>query len=167
VGLLDKLFGRNKPRVQKRTLKNLRVGDIVSYDLVDYTVVGLIKYEDSGYKWIAYQLEGEGERIWLAVEQDDTLEISIYRPVKLDIGKRPPNRINYDNKTFYLDEAGTATITGVEGEAGARPGQQIKYWQYEDEEEDFALSVELWGGDLDVSYGYYIHERELSIMAGS
>ncbi len=167
MGLMDKLLGRHKPKVQKRTLNNLHTGDVIAYNLIDYTVVGLIKYEDSGYRWVAYQLEGENERIWLAVEQDDSLELSIFRPIKLDLGDRPPNRLNYDHKTFYLDEAGTAIITEVHGEAGAILGQEVKYWEYEDEQEDYALSIEMWGGDLEASYGYYIHERELNILAGS
>jgi len=165
LSLMNKLLGHRKPKAQKHTLKNLRVDDTVSYDLMDYTVVGLIKYEDSGYKWIAYRLEGQGERIWLAVEQDETLEISIFRPIEMHIGNRPPNRLNYDNRTFYLDEAGTATVTMVEGDAGANPGQRVKYWEYIDEG-DYALSIEQWGSELEVCYGYYIHEREVNITAG-
>jgi hypothetical protein len=171
MGIFDKIFGRkpdkSENKVEKRNLLNMRVGDIVSYDLIDYTVVGLIKYEDSGYTWTAYQLEGDGERIWLGVEQDDALEAGIYKPVKLDLGDKPPRKITYRDKVFYLDEAGSATIVAVEGQAGAVAGQRINYWEYEDESEDYALSVEMWGGDLEVSFGYYIHPRELSIMAGS
>lgn len=170
MGLFDKIFGgkvSKEKRVEKRNLLNMRVGDIVSYDLIDYTVVGLIKYDDHGYSWIAYQLEGEGERLWLGVEQDDILEVGIYKSVKLDLGEKPPKKINYEGKVFYLDEASSATIIAVEGQAGAVEGQQVYYWEYEDESEEYALSVEMWGGDLEVSYGYYVHPRELSIMAGS
>ena len=174
MGLWNKIFGKAKSstgsgRSVKRTLLNLQVGDIVQYDLLDYYVVGLIIYNDRGYKWSAYQMEAEGKRIWLAVEQDDALEVGIYEPVKLDMGdKLPlPDKISYKGKTFYLDEEGEAAIVEVMGEAGAAAGQRIKYWEYEDESEDYALSIEQWGGDLEVSYGYYVHPREFNIIAGS
>jgi hypothetical protein len=161
---MNKILGNRKPKGQKRTLKNLRVKDTVSHNLLDYTIVGLMKYEDSGYKWISYRLEGQGERIWLTVEQNENSETTIFRPIKMHIGNRPPNRLNYDNRTFYLEEAGTATIAGVEGEAGISPEQRVKYWKYTDEGE-YYLSIELWGNKLEVFYGYTIPHWELNIKA--
>lgn len=168
MGFWSKVFGAGDiPKVEKRTALNLRVGDIVTYDLVDYQVVGLIRYNDSGYSWVAYQLDGDGDRIWLAAEQDDELELGIYRTINLDLGPEPPRKLTYDGKTFILDEAGEAAITQVNGEAGAAAGQRIKYWDYEDQSGDYGLSVERWGSDMEVSLGQFIHPRELSFLAGS
>ncbi|HZG73551.1 MAG TPA: DUF4178 domain-containing protein [Chondromyces sp.] len=168
MGFLDRLFKREKavPKVQERTVLNLQVGDIVSYDLQDYQVVGKLRYNDSGYTWDAYQLQGDTGTIWLGVELDDELELGIYKTVKLHLSEPIPKKVNYDGRTYHLEEQGTAHVTG-EGRGQNVHGKQVKYFDFADPSEEHFLSVEVWGTEVEVSYGYEIEEFELKILAGS
>lgn len=170
MGLFSNLFCKKNQKtdhtVKERNLLSIEVGDIVTYDLIDYEVVGKITYRDHGYEWYAYQLLGNGGTIWLAAEMDDELEAGIYRKITLPVHEPFPQKIEYDGKMFYLDEEGHANVTG-EGRSKQVNGQSIHYADYCDEEEEHFLSVEKWGSDLEVSYGYPIEEYEMKIIAGS
>lgn len=169
MGLFDFLSGRRKkdqrPEAVQRTVLSLQVNDIVTYDLEDYIVAGKITYNDSGYEWHAYNLKGDNGYIWLAAELDDQLELGIYRRVTTKISK-VPDELTIDGVTYYMEEHGFASITAAEGQAGARTGQQVEYWDFESDNEQY-LSVEKWGGDLEVSAGYPVTEKEIKIIAGS
>ncbi|WP_240666620.1 DUF4178 domain-containing protein [Longirhabdus pacifica] len=145
---------------------HLRVNDIVEYDLEDYVVIGKIVYDHGGYKWYAYQLKGDQQNIWLSAEMDDELELGVYQKVKTKITK-VPDKMDMDGDTYYLEEQGTARIVEVDGQAGAVVGQQVQYWEFEADEEERYLSVEKWGGDLEVSKGYPIKSKEIKIHLGS
>jgi len=169
LGFFKKLFGggeRGKPQAVKRTPMNLKVGDIVSYDLEDYVVIGVLEYNDEGWTWKDYHLESEGKHIWLSVEQDDELELGIFEKVKLPLEK-PEKRIIHNGIEFELDEASSARITLAEGQVGARVGNRVKYWDYCDAEEERFISIEDWDGDFEFSYGYEIDLHEIGFMAGS
>lgn len=169
MGIFKKLFGggeKDAEPVTKRTPLNLKVGDIVSYDLEDYLVIGLLEYNDEGWTWKDYHLESGDTRIWLSVEQDDDLELGIFKKIKMPLDK-PKQRITYEDITYQLDEASTARITIVEGQVGARVGNQVKYWDYCDDDEERFLSIEEWDGDLEFSCGYAIDKHEINFMAGS
>ncbi|WP_366923635.1 DUF4178 domain-containing protein [Metallumcola ferriviriculae] len=168
MGFFKKVFGggdKGKPVVQRNAL-NLKVGDIVSYDLEDYVVIGVLEYNDEGWVWRDYHLESEGKHIWLSAEQDDELYLGIFEKIKMPLEK-PEKRITYDGVHFELDEASTARITVVEGQVGARVGNEVRYWDYCDDEEEKFISIENWDGDFECSYGFEIDPHEVSFMAGS
>ncbi|MFC7061532.1 DUF4178 domain-containing protein [Halobacillus seohaensis] len=168
MGFFSKLFSKNKsntPEVEERTVLNIQVGDIITYDLVDYEVVGKITYRDGGYEWFSYQLL-EGDNIkWLAAEMDDELEVGIYETIKLPVDTFP-KEIVYNESTYHKDEEGEANVTG-KGRSQNVNGQSIRYAEYIAEDEGSYLSLESWGSEVEVSYGYDIEEYELKILAGS
>ncbi len=169
MGFLKKMFGsggKEKPQIVKRNALNLQVGDIVSYDLEDYVVIGVLEYNDEGWVWRDYHLESDDKHIWLSVEQDDELYMGIFEKIKMPLEK-PQQLITYDGIDFELDETSTARITVVEGQVGARVGNNVRYWDYCDEEDERFISIEEWDGDFEFSYGYEIDPREVSFMAGS
>ncbi len=168
---LRRLFGSKSARrpVRKVTLMNLQVGDIVTYRLQQFQVVGVLAYNDEGWRWIAYQLEdADGERVWLAVEQDDELEVGFYKRIKLPLNGPPGRTLTYEGKTFYLQEKSDAQITRSEGQAGVPTGAWVDYWEYADDEEEEYLSVEKWANDeYEVSLGRSIDHRQLELLPGS
>lgn len=169
LGLFD-LFKKktksDRPRPATRNVLNLEVNDIVTYDLEDYIVVGKIAYNDSGYEWHDYQLKGDRRRIWLSAEQDDELEIAVYEKIQTKLSTPIPDELEIDGVRYHLEEHGFANVTHVSGEAGASVGQNVEYWDFESEDERY-LSVEKWGGQIEVSKGYPITEKEINILAGS
>ena len=167
MSFFSKLFGKseNVPKpVEERTMFNLQLDDIVTYDLEDYKVVGKISYDDHGFKWHAYQLDSVSGTIWLSVELDDELYLGMYKKAKLKLQEPIPKKIEYDGNVYYLDESGSARVTAI-GRSQNVNGMTCGYYDYCDEEEEKYLSVEKWGSEIEVSTGYDIEEYELKIIA--
>ncbi len=163
-----KLFGskeQTSPTVKERTVSNIQVGDIVTYDLEDYQVVGKLTYNDDGFEWTAYQLEG-AKTLWLSVEMDDELEVGMYETVKMKLSEPIPKKVEHDGVTYHLDEKGTARVTG-EGRGANVNNMYCRYFDYCDKEEEHFLSVEIWGSEIEVSYGFEIEDYEIKIIAGN
>lgn len=169
MSFLNRLFGgadKKEPKAEKRTLLNLRIGDFVSYDLADYEVTSKIHYNDSGYSWDAYQLVSAGKTLWLSVEMDDELEVGMYEKVRIP-GLEPGSKeIMYEGRSYHLEEQGRAYVQ-AQGRSQNINGKDMDYYEYADESAESLLSVEVWGGDVEVSRGYEIEEFEISILAGS
>lgn len=168
MGFFSKLFSNKKetPEVKERTVLNIEIGDIITYDLVDYEVVGKITYRDGSYEWYSYQLlEGDSTK-WLAAEMDDELELGMYETVKLPVSTPFPKQLEYDGVTYFKDEEGEAQVTG-EGRSKNINGRSPRYAEYISEDEETYLSLESWGSEVEVSYGYDIESYEIKIIAGS
>lgn len=169
MSFFNRLFGgteKQEPKVEKRTLLNLRVGDFVAYDLVDYEVTGKIHYDDSGYTWDAYQLASASKTLWLSVEMDDELETGIYEKIRLAGIEPGAKKIMYEDRPYFLEEQGRAYVQ-AEGRSQNVSGREMDYYEYVDESGESFLSVEVWGGEVEVSRGYEIEEFEVTILAGS
>lgn len=152
--------------MEERTVLNIQIGDILTYDLVDYEIVGKLTYRDGSFQWYAYQLLGEQTTKWLAAEMDDELELGIYKTVKVPVTMPFPQQIQYDGKSYHKDEEGIAQVTG-EGRSQNIKGSSTKYADYISEDEETYLSLEAWGTEVEVSYGYDVEEYEIKIIAGS
>ena len=167
MSFLKKLFGKKEqdvPVVKERNVFTIEVGDIVAYDLEDYEVVGKLTYNDSGFEWIAYQLESPSGTVWLSAEMDDQVYLGIYEKIKLKLDEPIPKEIEYNGTRYYLDESGLARVKG-EGRGKNVNDMNCRYFDYEDEEEEKYLSVEIWGSEIEVSSGYDINEYEIKIIA--
>ncbi|WP_010651164.1 DUF4178 domain-containing protein [Oceanobacillus massiliensis] len=168
MGLFSSIFSKkdNKPVPKDRTPLSIKVGDILTYDLRDFEVVGKITYRDGGYEWFAYQLLEGNDTLWLSAEMDDELELGIYKKIQLPVSAPYPKQLEYENKTFHLDEQGTARIIG-EGRNANLQGLESHYAEYADEGEERFISLESWGTEVEASIGYSIAAYEIKIIAGS
>ncbi|MBP3952432.1 DUF4178 domain-containing protein [Bacillus suaedae] len=168
MSFFQKLFGKKEtsaPTVKERTVENIQVGDIVEYDLADYHVVGKLTYNDHGFEWTAYQLEG-AKTIWLSMEMDDELYVGIYEKQTEKLQEPLPKELTYEGVKYHLDESGTAHVKG-EGRGANVNNIQCRYFDYCDKDEENFLSVEIWGSEIELSYGYPIEHYEIKIIAGS
>ncbi|MBD8067370.1 DUF4178 domain-containing protein [Bacillus sp. PS06] len=168
MSILKKLFGKKDvvPEVKHRSVLTLEVGDIVTYDLEDYQVVGKLIYHSHGFEWIAYQLQGSNKSIWLSAEMDDELNVAIYEKATLKLTEPIPKELLYEGVKYYLDESGIARVKG-EGRGKNVNNLECQYFDFCDDNEEQFLSVEIWGSEIEVSYGYEIEEYEIKIIAGS
>lgn len=139
---------------------------MLTYEFEDYQIIGKLTFNDRGYQWYEYQLEGLNKTIWLNAEMDDELELSIYEKIKTKVSKPIPNKLTVEGITYYLDEKGKARVTG-EGRSQNVNGHDVMYFDYCDEEEEAYLSVEEWGTDIEVSRGYAVQDYDFNIIAGS
>lgn len=169
MGFLSRLFNKNGKEVKKveeRNFFNIRIDDIITYNLEDYQVKGKLTYKDGGYEWLAYQLVGSVDTIWLSVEMDDELELGIYKATKEKLTKPIPDKTVIDGVEYMLEEKGTASVSG-EGRGRNVNGQQVNYYDYSNADEDRFLSVEIWGSEIEVSEGWEIEDFEIKIIAAS
>jgi hypothetical protein len=167
MGWLSKLFKSNDgPPVEKRTLMNMKVGDMVTYELEDYQIVGKLIFNDHGFQWFEYQLESTDRTFWLSVEMDDELEVSIYEKVQHKVSEPVPKKIELEGTVYYLDEKGSANVHG-QGRSANVSGHTVRYFDFCDEEEDHYLSVEIWGSEVEVSTGIPANDYDFTIIAGS
>ncbi|WP_099158772.1 DUF4178 domain-containing protein [Virgibacillus ndiopensis] len=169
MGLFGNLFSKkrdDKPAPKERTVLSIEIGDILTYDLRDYEVVGKITYRDGGYEWYSYQLLEGHDTIWLAAEMDDELELGIYKKIQLPVDNPYPKEVTYEGKKYFLEERGTARVVG-EGRSANLRGVETRYADYSDAEEEHFLSFESWGTEIEASYGYPIEAYEIKILAGS
>ncbi|WP_174615305.1 DUF4178 domain-containing protein [Virgibacillus ihumii] len=169
MGLFSKIFSKNKknePLPEERTVLSIQIGDILTYDLVDYEVVGKITYRDGSYEWYGYQLLEGRDTIWLSAEMDDELELGIYKKIQLTLSKSFPKELTYESNTYHLEESGTARVVG-EGRSANLNGTEMKYADYTDSDAAYNISLEDWGNEIEASFGYPVEPYEIKIMAGS
>lgn len=156
------------------TIKNIQIGDYVTYRNVDYYVRQRYLYRAGAFEWMSYQFSDVGRKnyLWLDVEEDDELSIEMSKPVKL-----PPNvsiavleskkDIIVGSEVFHFDEHGYAQVR-IQKENKSWELSKVEYWDYADENETRYLSIERWGVDeLEATIGNPIREFELEIYPGS
>ncbi|MDB4961449.1 MAG: hypothetical protein JWP01_1448 [Myxococcales bacterium] len=162
----------------ERTVRDLRVDDVLTIDGKDFLCEGLIGYDEDGHRWIAGRVVDGAEVKWLVVgieragsggtrlmTQDDSQSIAGYPPEAIVIGEA----------RYVLDKRGAATCQ-LHGDVGTlgdlkkdRPAghvERCRWWLYSAPGED-TLLVEQWGGDYRVLRGNKIGDGIVELIPGS
>ncbi len=162
----------------ERTVRELRVGDVLTIDGRDFLCEGAIHYDEDGHRWRAGRCVDGSDVRWLVVgiertgttglrllTQDESTPITGYPPEALVIGE----------VRYALDKRGTATceLRGDLGPLGDvkkdRPEghvERCRWWLYSAPGED-TLIVEQWGADYRVLRGKKIVEGTIDLIPGS
>lgn len=148
-------------------LLNLQLNDIVSHFGTDYIIEGRLDYWDDGDTWVTYMLVDGDKVVWLAAEQDDDIEASLWREVKdLRLADPMPEFIDYRGQRYRMVERGEARVN-QQGKIARKTGVNLRYYEYETEDEEGLISVEDWGGgDVEVFVGEEINPAGLDILPG-
>ena len=77
-GLLPSAKSKKLPPLEKN-LFNLDIGDIVQHDGIDWFVEGKLIYNAGSYNWFEYLLRDDDNILWLSIEEDDYVEVSLLR----------------------------------------------------------------------------------------
>ena len=162
----------------ERTVRDLRVGDVLTIDGKDFLVEGLIGYDEDGHRWTGARLADGADVRWLVVgieragsgalrllTQDDTTQVSGYPPEVLVVGEL----------RYALDKRGAATCA-LHGDLGAlgalkkdRPDghvERVRWWLYSAPGDD-TLLLEQWGSDYRVLRGKKIGDSTIELIPGS
>ncbi|MEM1349973.1 MAG: DUF4178 domain-containing protein, partial [Myxococcota bacterium] len=75
-----------------------------------------------------------------------------------------PEFVEYLGQRFRMTERGSARVN-QQGHTGRKSGLNMQYFEYEGSGDEM-LSVEKWGGDIEVSLGREIRPVELEIYPG-
>jgi hypothetical protein len=149
----------------QRPLADLRLNDIVVYYDNDFMVEGRIAYNQGGWQWFSFMLQDGDKKLWLGVEEDDGLSLSMWKEVSgMMLDSPPPKVIEYDGETFEMEERGQASAQSI-GRTGRPVDSPVTFYDYESPSGRY-LSVEDWGGDIEVSIGSDITEQELTVFPG-
>jgi hypothetical protein len=165
-------------KLLERTVRDLRVDDVLTIDGKDFLCEGLIKYDEDGHRWLAGRVVDDKDVQWLVIGiertgagatrllvQDETLQISGYPPEALVVGET----------RYALDKRGAATCE-LRGDIGTlgdlkkdRPDghvERCRWWLYSAPGDD-TLLLEQWGADFRVLRGKKVGEGTIEMMPGS
>jgi len=155
-----------------RTLFDLRTGDIVQCDGRDWVVEDRLLYDEDGFQWLEYLLRDGPEARWLAVCEDDWLEVSWLEqgpPAllrQLASAATPfPDQIHCEGLTYERREEGRASATSS-ARTMNRHLASCRFADYEAEGQR-VLSVERWNDDeTEVTIGRRIDPAALALLPG-
>jgi hypothetical protein len=162
----------------ERTVRDLRVNDVLTIDGKDFICEGSINYDEDGHRWIGGRCVDGADVRWLIVglertgssatrllTQDEATQVSGY----------PPEAIVVGEVRYALDKRGTATCT-LRGDLGALGGlakdrpeghtERCRWWLYNAPGDD-TLIVEQWGSDYRVLRGKKVGDATIELMPGS
>jgi hypothetical protein len=165
-------------KLLERTVRDLRVDDVLTIDGKDFLVEGMINYDEDGHRWAGARVVDGSDVKWLIVgiertgagsirllTQDETTQIAGYPPEVLVIGE----------VRYALDKRGAATcaLSGELGPLGAlkkdRPDghvERARWWLYSAPGDDTVL-LEQWGSDYRVLRGKKVGECTIELIPGS
>lgn len=140
----------------------LKAGDIVEVRGHSYTVRGTIRLAEGGWTWAEHLLDdAKGGQVWLAVEEDPDLILSLWTPVA-DAGEPGPKTIDFAGRTYHSEESGNAEFRS-EATTGLAERGTVRYHDYEASDGSM-LGFESYGGaDWEASAGEALSRYDVLI----
>lgn len=142
---------------------------------LDVSVTARHLYDEDGFQW--FELEGEtgGNKVWLTVEDDDELELSItLKKVSLEdvgltkekiqsIGDNDDGQIEFDGQTYLFDDRGDAVF---HRNGDLMRSEKFTYWDFESSDESRYITVERWSdGTFECHLSQPVRESQITIYS--
>lgn len=176
MALFDKWFGKKKEETRDSssvTVADLRIGDFVDYFMKSWEVKEVFRYDWGNNDFThEYQLFDGTETVFLHVEEDDQIELSLVRSISLNTvnpmlrniiidNDEPPATIDYEGKTYYKQEEAQGHVS-ADSEDNENHSAFIS-WDYTDKLEKRVLCIERSGEqEFDAFFGEYVESYEFS-----
>jgi hypothetical protein len=161
----------------ERTIRDLRVDDVVQHDGRDYLVDGVVEYDEDGHVWRAARVVDAGEPRWIVVglERGSSLTIRLLTDAPdVELTGYPPETIQRGDATYKLAQRGNATVT-FQGNLASIPGAaqvprgsslRCRWWRYQAAGEK-TLIVEQWGEVYRTMAGEALQPDDVELLAAS
>ena len=162
----------------ERTIRDLRVGDVLTIDGRDFLVEGTIGYDEDGHRWTGAKVVDGADVRWLVVG----IERVGSSPVRLmthdtenEVSGYPPETIVIGELRYGLDKRGTATcklagdvgtLSGVKDKRPDAHVERCRWWLYNGAGDD-TLVLEQWGADYRVLRGKKVAADTIDLIPGS
>jgi len=175
MGIFD-VFKKDKgPDYDPTNLKvtDLRPGFIIDFDLKTWEVKEEYEYDwGSNYFTREFKLEAVDDLIYLYIDDNDELDISYSRKVKIralgeDIPEHiikfqeGPKKIHYKDMDFFLDKESPGYFS--DDPKNEDSWTELISWDYYDESEEYLISIQQWGDkEFDAAYGKVVKPFEFS-----
>jgi hypothetical protein len=172
------LFDRFKKKESHYDSTNIRVHDldvgfIFDYDLSTWEVKALYEYDwGDNFFTREYKIFNGSETIFLSIEEDDELLISVSNKMKVrQLGEslfdnlmayqKVPPKITFEGREYFLEKESPGYFRDVA--SGDDNWTEFISWDYEDKEGEYLICIEQWGEkEFEASNGKYIDEFEIS-----
>ncbi len=173
MGLFD-FFKKKEPEYDAAniTVRDLNIGFVFDYDLDNWVVKACYEY-DWGENFFTqeYKISNGSKTLYLSVEDDDELELSISSKIKVrQLGaevheqlmntQKAPGSLEYEGRKYFLDEESAGFFNDA---AAGSEWEEFVSWTYEDESGDYVVTIEQWDErEFEASAGKYIDAYEIS-----
>lgn len=165
------------PALLERTIKDLRVGDVIQYGNADWLVEGVVEYDEDGHRWHAARMIDGKQTRWVVVGMErlgPTKVRLLDVDTEADVNGYPPEVMIAGGVRYELQRRGTASARFA-GEIGPLVGalkkagntvERCRWWRYEGPGDE-TLIVEQWGGEYRVLRGNRLVDGMLELIPGS
>ena len=165
-------------KLLERTVRDLRVDDVLTIDGADYLCEGMIAYDEDGHRWIGGRVVDGSNVKWLVVGLERASASStrlLAQETSTPLTGYPPEALVIDDIRYVLDKRGAATCSlfGDVGGLGAlkagRPEghvERCRWWLYNATGDD-TLIVEQWGSDYRMLRGKKVGDGTVELIPGS
>lgn len=159
----------------ERTIRDLRPGDVLTYEGKDFLVEGVISYDEDGHRWSAGRIVDGNDTRWMVVgmERGGAFIVRVAQVIDFEIEGYPPETLHVGDDRFVQDKKGTATarMAGDTGMGGNNAGgmdtvMRCRWWLY-DRPGDDTLVVEQWSDEFRVLRGKKVNPALIDLMPGS
>lgn len=152
--------------------RTLKAADIVEVRGEPFTVRGTVRLTEGGWTWSEHLLDdAKGKQVWLGVEEDPDLVLSLWTPLGADTDEaRPPQpgakTIEFGGRTYTSEESGTAEYRS-EATTGLNEHGEVRYHDYEAADGSM-LGFEAYGdADWEASLGEELSRYDVRIYPAS
>ncbi|MBI9069993.1 MAG: DUF4178 domain-containing protein [Melioribacteraceae bacterium] len=175
MGLFDFFKKDETPGYDPANIKitDLDKGFIFEYDLKNWVVEEVYQYDwGSNYKTKEFKVNSGDEIMFLSVDDDDEIFITISEKIKPRVLKddlpeyinendKPPKKLEYKNIKFLYDEESYGYFKQLH--TNAEEDAKVISWDYFDDDDKYILNIEQWGDeDFEASFGKVVKEFEIS-----
>jgi hypothetical protein len=165
-------------KLLERTVRDLRVDDVLTIDSKDFLCEGLIAYDEDGHKWLGGRVVDGADVKWLVVGLEragSSASRLLVQDESQPITGYPPEAIVVGDVRYVMDKRGAATckldgdlgpLGGVKKDRPAGHVERCRWWLYTAPGDD-TLIVEQWGADYRVVRGKKIGDGMVELIPGS
>lgn len=162
----------------ERTVRDLRVDDVLTIDGKDFLCEGMIAYDEDGHRWIGGRVVDGSDVKWLHIGIERASASStrlLTQDSQNPLSGYPPEALVLDDIRYVLDKRGAATCSlyGDVGGLGAlkkgRPEghvERCRWWLYNAPGDD-TMIIEQWGSDYRVLRGKKVGDGTVELIPGS
>ncbi len=173
MGIFD-IFKNKEPHYDSTNIqvKDLDVGFVFEYDLETWEVQAIYEYDwGDDYFTREFKINNGSKTRFLSIEEDDELEISITKKIKiraldenltelLHDKQQPPKKITHEGVTYLLENEAPGYFHDI---AKGDHWEEFRSWDFEDDEGLKILCIEQWDEkEFEASIGKKIKEFEIS-----
>ncbi len=160
-----------------RTIRDVRVGDVIVHEQADYVVLGTVHYNEDGHRWTAARTTDGKQTTWLyiGIERNAQGMTRFLKEDSYETLGHPPDKILHNNHQLTMQKKGSATCTfdgeivglqGLGNTALPTSAARCRWWLYEAPGE-ITMILEQWGEDFRALYGNNLDFSSLDFLPGS